>query len=262
MADFGPRLREAREARGVSLREIASATKISVGALEALERNDLSRLPGGIFGRSFVRAYALEIGLDPDVTLQEFLVEYDRQHQAAAVKATPEVTADDRAFLERQRRAARWLKAGLVVVFLGGVAAAVNWRLGSRARTAEAHAKAAADAAAPPSSPSAPATSSAAPPPASMPPPATANSTQVVVRLEATADCWVRAAVDGTVVFERVLGAGESHEMAPGEDVTLQVGNAGVIRWSINGRPARGLGKVGQSASARITRATMTNYLQ
>ena len=51
-------MKRAREERGVSLRQIADATKISVSALEALERNDISRLPGGIFSRAFVRSYA------------------------------------------------------------------------------------------------------------------------------------------------------------------------------------------------------------
>jgi len=59
---FGGKLRDARESRGVSLRQIANATKISVAALEALERNDISRLPGGIFSRAFVRSYASEVG--------------------------------------------------------------------------------------------------------------------------------------------------------------------------------------------------------
>jgi cytoskeleton protein RodZ len=71
--DFGAYLRQARERQGVSLREIATATKISVPALEALERNDISRLPGGIFTRSFVRSYAREVGLDADDTVQRFL---------------------------------------------------------------------------------------------------------------------------------------------------------------------------------------------
>ena len=59
---FGGRLRDARERRGMSLRQIANATKISVAVLEALERNDISKLPGGIFGRAFVRSYAIEVG--------------------------------------------------------------------------------------------------------------------------------------------------------------------------------------------------------
>src|SRR5205807_3195293 len=74
--DFGSRLRAARERRGLSLRQIAVATKISMSALEALERNDISRLPGGIFSRAFVRSYAVEVGLDPDATVQEFLAQF------------------------------------------------------------------------------------------------------------------------------------------------------------------------------------------
>jgi len=54
----------------VSLRQIANATKISIAALEALERNDISRLPGGIFSRAFVRSYAVEVGLDPETTIE------------------------------------------------------------------------------------------------------------------------------------------------------------------------------------------------
>jgi cytoskeleton protein RodZ len=73
MADFGTRLREARERRGIALRQIADRTKISMASLEALERSDVSRLPGGIFARSFVRSYADEVGLDPDATVRDFL---------------------------------------------------------------------------------------------------------------------------------------------------------------------------------------------
>ena len=70
--DFGARLRAAREQRGLTLRVVADATKISVRALEALERNEIARLPGGIFSRAFVRAYAVEVGLDPEQAVAEF----------------------------------------------------------------------------------------------------------------------------------------------------------------------------------------------
>lgn len=66
-------MRRRREERGVALRDIATATKISVSALEALERNDISRLPGGIFLRAIVRNYATEIGADPEETVREFI---------------------------------------------------------------------------------------------------------------------------------------------------------------------------------------------
>src|SRR5579872_6657525 len=76
VGDFGRKLRDARERRGVPLRQIANATKISVSVLEALERNDISRLPGGIFGRAFVRSYAIEVGLDPDDIIQQFMGQF------------------------------------------------------------------------------------------------------------------------------------------------------------------------------------------
>ena len=74
--DFGARMKRMREERGVTLRQIADRTKLSVSALEALERNDISRLPGGIFSRGFVRSYAGEIGLDPEQTVREFLAQF------------------------------------------------------------------------------------------------------------------------------------------------------------------------------------------
>jgi cytoskeletal protein RodZ len=81
-ADFGLKIKQLREARGVTLRQIADATKISVAALDALERNDMSRLPGGIFSRSFVRAYAIEVGLDPERTVRDFLVQFPQDSLA------------------------------------------------------------------------------------------------------------------------------------------------------------------------------------
>lgn len=90
--DFGTRMKRLREERGVSLRQIADATKISKGFLEALERNDISRLPGGIFSRAFVRSYAIEIGLDPEQTVREFLVQFPHDSVTAG---SPHVAQKD-----------------------------------------------------------------------------------------------------------------------------------------------------------------------
>lgn len=70
---FGRRLRAERERRRIALEAIAANTKIGIGLLRGLERDDLSRWPAGIFRRSFVRSYAEAIGLDGDDTLREFL---------------------------------------------------------------------------------------------------------------------------------------------------------------------------------------------
>ena len=57
--------------RGVSLEEISAATKISIRFLQAIENEELSKLPGGIFTRSFVRTYARYLGLDEERVLAD-----------------------------------------------------------------------------------------------------------------------------------------------------------------------------------------------
>jgi hypothetical protein len=70
------RLRNERERRQIPLSSISANTKISATLFAALEHGDLSRWPSGIFRRSFVRAYAEAIGLDPDEIIREFLAEF------------------------------------------------------------------------------------------------------------------------------------------------------------------------------------------
>src|SRR5207248_6594194 len=104
VGDFGGKLRDARERRGISLRQIANATKISIAALEALERNDISRLPGGIFSRAFVRSFAMQVGLDPEVTIQDFIAQFPHDSVTAGHPTSSE--SDDNDALESDRRAA------------------------------------------------------------------------------------------------------------------------------------------------------------
>lgn len=70
---FGARLRLRREERQIDLLAIAEQTKIKLALLEALERDDVSQWPAGIFRRAYIRTYAHAIGLEPDVVLREFL---------------------------------------------------------------------------------------------------------------------------------------------------------------------------------------------
>src|SRR5688500_18967442 len=73
---FGAQLRQHREQQNVSLTTVADKTKIKASLLEALERDDISHWPPGIFRRAYVRAYAGAIGLDPEIVIREFLEVY------------------------------------------------------------------------------------------------------------------------------------------------------------------------------------------
>jgi cytoskeletal protein RodZ len=72
-ASFGEELRLAREAQGITLRHISDQTRISIRYLEAIESNDYKRLPGGIFNRSFIKAYAKQIGFDEKEAIEGYL---------------------------------------------------------------------------------------------------------------------------------------------------------------------------------------------
>ena len=81
---FGPFLRRERERRGITLQDIATRTKIGAALLAALERNDFSRWRGGIYRRSFVRAYAEAIGLDAERTVANFVRLFPAADEACA----------------------------------------------------------------------------------------------------------------------------------------------------------------------------------
>jgi GAF domain-containing protein len=87
---FGARLRVQRERQHIALASIAEQTKIGLSLLEGLERDDVSHWPAGIFRRSFIRAYARSIGLEPDVIVREFLELYpDPADVVVAASAVP-----------------------------------------------------------------------------------------------------------------------------------------------------------------------------
>lgn len=109
MGSFGENLRREREMRGVTLEEISAATKISVRFLKSIENEEFSKLPGGIFNRSFVRAYARYLGLDEDPLVEEF-------QQAAKTKAETDLTQfSPPKTYSRPKRHSRGIVLGVVV---------------------------------------------------------------------------------------------------------------------------------------------------
>ncbi len=87
---IGEKLRLARETRGVALRDISEQTRISMRYLEAIETDDYRRLPGGIFNRSFIRAYARHIGYDEQQAIEEYsTMMHEHGESADEVSTTP-----------------------------------------------------------------------------------------------------------------------------------------------------------------------------
>jgi cytoskeleton protein RodZ len=89
VSSFGEELKRERELREITLREISEATKINLRYLDALERNDFERLPGGVFNKGFVRAYAEYIGVDPETMVNAYLLQ-EREQQSERVDGLSE----------------------------------------------------------------------------------------------------------------------------------------------------------------------------
>jgi len=273
MDDFGGKLRQARERRGISLRQIAASTKISAAALEALERNDISKLPGGIFSRAFVRSYAIEVGLDPDDTVREFLERFNQDPPPTAETAV-DIPEEEREFQERQRKAARIVVGSVIALVVLAVALIVAYRAraAARARAESQAAQTAPVAQEPPPqvtptpAPDPVAPVSAAPAaadsgrPSGAPPPPAAG--QVRLDIHPVGDCWVSLTADGKKVFARVVTAGEKQTVTIAKEATVEIGDAGAFDYDVNGKPGKPLGDKGQVKTLKLTPATAAQYIR
>lgn len=322
--DFGGKLRAARVRKGLSLREIANATKISISVLEALEHNDISRLPGGIFSRAFVRSYAVEVGLDPEEAIQDFIARFPVESVTAGHQAS--VPVEDVEALESDRRVARTILR-IVGVSIPLAAALLYYGtsgLPSRSPGTEAVESAAPDSPAPSpqppelsqpvdlarvrqpdtpapatsstASPSAASPSTASPPTASAPTATPSAATPLVARppaapagpastagteaapaavaaqetaasgltvgLTARRPVWVFATLDGRKAIERLLRAGEQQTLDVHRELVLTAGDAAAISLTLNGAPARVLGKAGEVVTTRVGPSNYKEYLQ
>lgn len=268
-SDFGAKLRAARERKGVSLRQIATATKISIAALEALERNDISRLPGGIFSRAFVRSYASEVGLDPEATIQDFIAQFP-QDTVTAGHPTSDQVFDNETFESDRRISTTFL--GLLVICVPLAGAVVYFSTAGR----RASSPAAVTAVTPPPAP-APSVSSSAPPetPVAAPPavvpsqpavsPAVATPApeeSFTVGLSVKRPCWVSAMVDGHIAIERLLEPGDLRKIEVRREMVLTAGDASAVTLTLNGAEARSLGKTGEVVTTRLNLTNFKGYVQ
>lgn len=227
MGSFGENLRRERELRGVSLREIADGTKISLRFLQALEEDRVEVLPGGLFPRAFVKQYALFLGLDPDKATADFV--------AAHGEAPPE----RKMRMEPPRRLPISLgQAFLVVVAV--LAVALTFRRGGEPeRGPQAEPTPTPVVAAPAVLP----TDRVYPSPSALP---TTAGEALVLTMTAQQDCWVEVRADGETVVNRILAQGESQTLEAQGEIVLSVGNAGGLSIRVNDRPALPLGRSGE----------------
>ena len=233
--DFGGHLRQARERKGVGLREISDRTRISYPALEARERNDISKLPGGIFSRAVVRTYASEIGLDPESTVEEFVKSFPDDSVTVGHRVT--VHLDDLNTPERTRRRAWWMKvAGVAVPLIALAAYVVMSGTASRATPTAPPMAAASDARA-------------------------GRPERLLVTMRATTACTLSYVIDGEPGVQVSLPAGSQRTVEALNALSLDVSDGAALEIQLNGDAMRPLGFAGVPAQAVITRDNARSFL-
>ena len=240
MSSFGETLRQERELRGISLREIADATNISRRFLEAIENDCVEILPGGIFRHAFVRQYASYLGLDADRAVEDFKLAHPPEPKPAT---HPPVGVSEGAH-----------PGTLFVVALVVLAAVLSLMKLRPQDTGSSR--------------------TTVPPPSvtvlrqpvdrvyqpEMSP--AAEDDALVLTMHAQQSCWVKAEVDGEERLNRVLTAGESATIEADGEIVLSVGNAGGLSISVNNREGLPLGDSGEvRRNIVITRQNLNSLL-
>ncbi len=244
LASFGDDLRREREIRGISLKEIADATKISKRFLEAIERNDHKTLPAPVFTRGFVREYARYVGLNAEEMVNRYnfaAANDDRIEKPPQVAKYAETLPRD---ISPRPAAKRGLPSAfarvdrnifvavLIIVALAGVA---YWAV-QRKRQEQLTETAAI-----------PVTTRAAvarPAPAAPQPP---DDSRLLLGVEAREKCWVELEADGLRVLKAELEAGERRNFEANEQFRfLVIGNAAGLSLTLNGATVPSLGDQGE----------------
>jgi cytoskeleton protein RodZ len=254
LASFGEELRREREIRGISLKEIADATKISKRFLEALERNDHKTLPAPVFTRGFVREYARYVGLNVEEMVNRYnfaAANDDRIEKPPQVEKYAKVPPRD---ISPRPAAKRGIppayakvdtNAILVVAIILALAGVAWWAIQHKRRLDAAESAAAIPVATP--KPAATATT-----PAVLEPKPTDESL-LRMNIEVIANSWVTLEADGKRVLNDELVRGDRRDFQASDKFEFKtIGNAAGLALTLNGIQVPILGADGEVVKNRV----------
>jgi len=260
--DVGGELRQARTARKLSLSDISARTKINQSILRAIEENRFDRVPGGLFTRGYLRAFAHEVNLDPEAIVTKYRAEFEQPivELPSPEKVMPRIpdyslTADG---IQDRRRF-----VGLAIVLLIGAAyfGYARMRSGTTAPPIVATPAAVASPAA------TDAVEAKAPAPAPTPTTGTVDASQAAatgplkLAIETKGDCWVSATVDGRPAIARLLKTGERVQFDVNDRAALRIGDPSAFSFSLNGMPGRVLGAAHTAVNLTFDRQNYKSIL-
>lgn len=261
MESFGARLKRERERRGITLDDISVSTKIGTRLLHALEEDHFDQLPGGIFNRGFVRAYARHVGLDEEQTIADYLAASGDNIPGRIPESEEEPEVVEVPAEEEERVGTGGVPWGIfaIAVLLVAIGVAV-WGSYSREKR-----KQAADGVASGMSQATQVTPAAAPvaaspkPPLAAPvasptivatkavsPPVSPAPGSFVVRIKAREDCWIVLTADGKVILQDTLAGDTERSVEARREIAIRAGNVGALDVFFNGKKLSAQGDLGE----------------
>lgn len=274
MGSFGERLQREREMRGITLEEIAEATKIGTRSLRALEEQDFDKLPGGVFNRGFVRAYSKYLGIDEDQAVADYQAAVN-EAQTSGKLVRPEHTMPTIVDAEVENKEPVRIPWGLLILIALVVVVAFSarsyyaqhgWaklRRQSTPQTKPAQSQEQAVAQQPLASlpaantpDPAPKQSSAAAATTSLPSnpaKAVAIADGFTVKVHAKEDAWIEITADGRQVFSELMKANSDKTVHAQKTLQLVTGNAGGVEIAQNDKALPSLGKTGEKRTVVLT---------
>ena len=241
MPALGEEFRSAREARGLTLSEVAEQIHIRSVYLNAIENEDWPAIGAPVYVRGFIRTYARFLGLDAQDAVARFNLSLPAERQIA-----PTVSAID---TRPTTGPSIWAIAGiLIAVGLVGLVGYEWWQLAQGNNTSTIVASTPAPQPAGPGPGSLPPAANASPSASEIPRPAGMPAHQIGIKI--TERSWLRVTIDGKTELEGILPAGTSRTFT-GNVADIRVGNAGGVTVLVDGKPAVPLGKPGDVVEQR-----------
>lgn len=253
LASFGEELRREREIRGISLKEIADATKISKRFLDALERNDHRTLPAPVFTRGFVREYSRYVGLNAEEMVNRYnfaAANDDRIEKPPQVEKYPLTPPRDISPKPPRKRGippayARVDRNLIAAAFIAAALAGVAWWAVQNRRIDQ-------DVAA---EPAVVATTSvtATVPLLPLQPSPVVDDSRLHLAVEAVDDAWVVLEADGKTVVNEEMRRGERRTFEADDAFRFRnIGNAAGLKLTLNGALVPPLGADGEVIKNRV----------
>jgi cytoskeleton protein RodZ len=242
--NFGERLKRERELREVSREEITSATRIGPHFLEALENEEWSKLPGGVFNRGFVRSIARYLGLDEEAFLAEYDVAYSEQVPRRQEPAENPIPPPPRWIPVALGVALVVLLAALVIGGIYGLRYLAARRTRKAAMAPTANALPYSEDQTSGSAPSAPSSASGAPSPA---------KPALDLLVSPSAPTHLRIVADGNLLLDTIIHPGENRHFAANEEFEVTVADSGAVLLELNGQAMPPLGLPGSSGTIRLS---------